>query len=103
MQFKTKQNISTFRNVINIFRNERKCVLCSIAEVVEWLTPSTAVREVAGSIPAKGMFSEKYLRLELSNVQIHGYQKSERQTKKVRKANQKQSVGATINGCPVYL
>ena len=46
-----------------------------IAEVVEWLTPSTAVREVAGSIPAKGMFWEKYLRLELS--------------KKVRKANQK--------------
>ena len=42
---------------------------------------STAVREVAGSIPAKGMFSKNYLRLELSYVQIHGYQES-------RKSNQ---------------
>ena len=30
-----------------------------IAEVVEWLTLSTAVREVAGSILTEGMFSEK--------------------------------------------
>ena len=33
------------------------------------------------SIQAEGMFSEKYLRLELSHVQIHGYQESLRQTK----------------------
>ena len=40
-------------------------------------TPTTAVREVAGSIPAEDMFSENnYPRLELSNVQIHGYQES---------------------------
>ena len=30
----------------------------SIAEVVEWLAPSTAVLEVVGSILAEGMFSE---------------------------------------------
>ena len=28
------------------------------SEVVEWLRPSTEVREVAGSIPAEGIFSE---------------------------------------------
>ena len=33
-------------------------MLVNIAEVVEWLAPSTAVREVACSIPAEGMFSE---------------------------------------------
>ena len=72
--------------------------------MVEWLTLSTAVRKVAGSIQTKGMFSEKYLQLELSHVQIHGYQESLRQAKlKSEKANQKQSVGATIKGCPVYL
>ena len=51
------------------------------AEVVEWLMLSTAVREVVGSIPAEGMFSEKYLRLELSHVQMHGYQESPRPTR----------------------
>ena len=34
------------------------------------------MHEFAGSIPAEGMFSEKYLRLELSHVQIHGCQES---------------------------
>ena len=63
----------------------------TIAEVVECrLTLSTAVRVVAGSILAEGMFSEKYLWLELSRVQIHGYQ--ERPTKS-------QSVGMTIKVC----
>ena len=33
-------------------------IICLRAEVVEWLRPSTAVREVAGSIPAEGIFSE---------------------------------------------
>ena len=47
-----------------------------LAEVVEWLTPSTEVRDIAGSIPTEGMFSEKYLRLELYHVQMHGHQES---------------------------
>ena len=49
-----------------------------------------------GSIPTKGMFSEKYLRLELSHVQMHGYQESP-------KANQIKVRKATIKRCPVYL
>ena len=38
------------------------------ADVVEWLAPSTAVHEVAGSIPAEGMFSEN-LNLSKSSTQ----------------------------------
>ena len=36
--------------------------------MVEWLAPSTAVREVAGSIQAEGSFKRHYLQLELSHV-----------------------------------
>ena len=39
--------------------NTFKALTKVIAEVVESLTSSTAVREVVGSIPAEGMFSEK--------------------------------------------
>ena len=53
---------SSVRDSVSVI--DRECIIYNItiyiiiAEVVEWLRPSTAVRKVAGSIPAEGIFSE---------------------------------------------
>ena len=67
-----------------------------VAEVVEWLMPSTAVHEVEGSIPAEGMFSEKLSPARTFPSKYMDTSKSpEWQTSKVH-IGKTQSVRATI-------
>ena len=70
--------------------------------MVEWLTPSTAVRKVAGSNPAEDMFSEKIIS-GLSFPMFSWIPGSPDRQTRPDWQNQIQSVGATIKGCPCIL